>query len=122
MSKRLAVLIAAAIAPALTFAVPAHARTAYPYRLIDLGAFGGPSSFVELHVLHRRAFADRIRIPALRPPFRPAGRPPQRYCAPRTWVRCLRSQPGFTPARRAAFRSCPLTFASTNGSQLWRLA
>ena len=47
-SKRLAALIAAAILPALTFAVPAQARAQYPYRLIDLGTFGGPSSFVEL--------------------------------------------------------------------------
>src|SRR5262252_4516122 len=48
MSKRLAVLIAAAILPALTFAVPAHARARYPYTLIDLGTFGGPSSFLDL--------------------------------------------------------------------------
>jgi len=46
MSKRLAVLIAAAIVPALTFAAPAHARTQYPYTLIDLGTFGGPSSWL----------------------------------------------------------------------------
>jgi len=48
MSKHLAVLIAAAILPALTFAVPAQARTQYPYTLIDLGTFGGPSSFLDL--------------------------------------------------------------------------
>ena len=47
MSKRLAVLIAAAIVPALTFAVPAQACAQYPYRLIDLGTFGGPSSFLD---------------------------------------------------------------------------
>ena len=47
MSKHLAVLIAAAILPALTFAVPAQARTQYPYTLIDLGTFGGPSSFLD---------------------------------------------------------------------------
>jgi len=46
MSKRLTVLIAAAIVPALTFAAPAHARTQYPYTLIDLGTFGGPSSWL----------------------------------------------------------------------------
>ena len=48
MNKRLAALIAAAVLPALTFAVPAHARAQYPYRLIDLGTFGGPSSFLDL--------------------------------------------------------------------------
>jgi len=48
MSKRLAALIAAAIVPALTFAVPAHARTQYPYRLVDPGTFGGPGSFLGL--------------------------------------------------------------------------
>jgi probable HAF family extracellular repeat protein len=48
MSKRLAALIAAAIVPALTFAVPAHARTQYPYRLVDPGTFGGPSSYLQL--------------------------------------------------------------------------
>jgi probable HAF family extracellular repeat protein len=48
MSKRLAALIAAAIVPALTFAAPAQARTPYPYRLIDLGTFGGPSSYPQL--------------------------------------------------------------------------
>ena len=48
MRKRLAALIAAAIVPALTFAAPAHARTQYPYKLIDLGTFGGPSSFLDL--------------------------------------------------------------------------
>jgi hypothetical protein len=48
MSKRLAALIAAVMVAALTFAAPAHARTRYPYKLIDLGAFGGPSSFLDL--------------------------------------------------------------------------
>jgi hypothetical protein len=48
MSKRLAVLIAAAILPALTFAVPAQTRAQYPYTLIDPGKFGGPSSFLDL--------------------------------------------------------------------------
>jgi probable HAF family extracellular repeat protein len=48
MSKRLAMLIAAAILPALTFAAPAQARAQYPYTLIDLGTFGGPSSFLDL--------------------------------------------------------------------------
>src|SRR5215469_13700028 len=47
MRKYLAVLIAAVILPALAFAVPAQARTQYPYRLIDLGTFGGPSSFLD---------------------------------------------------------------------------
>jgi probable HAF family extracellular repeat protein len=47
MRKHLAVLIAAAILPALAFAVPAQARTQYPYKLIDLGTFGGPSSFLD---------------------------------------------------------------------------
>ena len=47
MSKRLAVLIAAAIVPALTFAIPAQAHTQHPYTLIDLGTFGGPSSFLD---------------------------------------------------------------------------
>jgi uncharacterized membrane protein len=47
-SRLLAVLIAAAIVPALTFAAPAQARAQYPYRLIDLGTFGGPSSFLDL--------------------------------------------------------------------------
>jgi probable HAF family extracellular repeat protein len=48
MRKRLAALIAAAIVPALTFTVPAHARTQYPYRLVDPGTFGGPGSFLDL--------------------------------------------------------------------------
>ncbi len=47
MSKRLAALIAAAILPALTFALPAQARARYPYTLIDPGTFGGPSSFLD---------------------------------------------------------------------------
>lgn len=47
MRKRLAVLIAAATLPVLTATVPAQARTQYPYRLIDLGTFGGPSSFLD---------------------------------------------------------------------------
>jgi len=47
MSKRLAVLIAAAIVPALTLAAPAQARAQYPYTLIDPGTFGGPSSFLD---------------------------------------------------------------------------
>ena len=74
MSKRLAVLIAAAILPALTFAAPAHARTQYPYKLIDLGTFGGPSSFLDLPgvpitsngtVLHRKVtgMAEASRDP-----------------------------------------------------------
>src|SRR5215831_5241080 len=49
MSKRLAVLIAAAILPALTFAIPARAQAKqYPYRLVDPGTFGGPGSFLTL--------------------------------------------------------------------------
>jgi probable HAF family extracellular repeat protein len=48
MSKRLAAFIAAAIVPALTFAAPAQARARYPYTLIDLGTFGGPSSYLDL--------------------------------------------------------------------------
>jgi hypothetical protein len=48
MRKHLAVLIAAVILPVLAFAVPAQARTQYPYRLIDLGTFGGPSSFLDM--------------------------------------------------------------------------
>lgn len=47
MRKHLAVLSAAVILPALAFAVPAQARSQYPYRLIDLGTFGGPSSFID---------------------------------------------------------------------------
>ena len=72
MSKRLALLIAAAIMPALTFAAPAHARAQYPYKLIDLGTFGGPSSWLTVlpitsngTVLHRKVtgMAEASRDP-----------------------------------------------------------
>ena len=52
MSQRLAALIAAAILPALTFAVPSQARAQYPYKLIDPGTFGGPSSFLKIGRAH----------------------------------------------------------------------
>jgi probable HAF family extracellular repeat protein len=42
------VSIASPILPALTFAVPSQARAQYPYKLIDPGTFGGPSSYVML--------------------------------------------------------------------------
>src|SRR5215469_6365716 len=47
-SRRLAVLVAAAIVPALAFAAPAQARAQYPYTLIDPGTFGGPSSYLDV--------------------------------------------------------------------------
>ncbi len=48
MSKRLAALIAAAMLPALAFAVPAQADAQYPYTLTDVGTLGGPQSFINL--------------------------------------------------------------------------
>src|SRR5262249_52280515 len=50
--RRAAVVSRAAVVPlgstAGVASLPAHARTQYPYRLVDPGTFGGPQNFLNL--------------------------------------------------------------------------